>query len=177
MGADRAGGARVAVTPRTSRDGRSKDGSDTVRVRLARIVAHLLEHRRATRSALEVALGVNERQVRADLAALVRVGFVHREGTGRSVVYAVHAGLLQRALPQSDQLALLVGQQVTRFLDGTPLHRADEVASRLSSAVRYLPEPSRTYAPHGALVSTCLEAVLRNRALRPTYDGPSGARN
>jgi predicted DNA-binding transcriptional regulator YafY len=143
-------------------------------VRLAQIVAHLLRERRATRADLEARFGVNRRQMLDDLAALQRVGFVRRAGTGKGTAYEVDAGLLQRALPPGDQLALLVGAEVTRFLEGTPLSIPGGPPSPLAEVVRCVAEPSRTYAPRAELVRTCLDAVTGRRRLRVAYDGPRG---
>jgi predicted DNA-binding transcriptional regulator YafY len=161
--------------PRTSRDGLAKDGvSATPRVRLAAILAHLLERRRATRAELEGLTGASERQVKDDLRALERIGLVLVVGQGRGRAYGVPPALLKAALPTSDRLALVVGLQVTRFLEGTPLHPRDAGLADLEARVRYVPEPYRRYAAHAEVVRTVLDAVLGGRALRVTYRGPRG---
>jgi predicted DNA-binding transcriptional regulator YafY len=164
--------------PRATRDGIGKDGATaTGRVRLATVLAHLLQHRSATRAALEAVTGATRRQIATDLRQLRRAGFVMEVGANRARAYAVHPQLLQRALPDTDRLALVVGHQVTRFLDGTPLHAEQSALADLEAKVRYVAEPSRTYGPKAEVVRTCLDAVLSSRRLKLRYDGPRGARD
>lgn len=145
-------------------------------MRLAAILAHLLARGRTTRAQLQALTGSTARSARSDLQQLSAQGLVVSVGSGRHRGYALAPHLLQQALPTVDQLALVVGHQVTRFLAGTPLHAGRSGLEDLERLVRYVPEPSRTYGPRAELVATCLEAVLHRRCLSLAYHGPSGLR-
>ncbi|MEQ1565594.1 MAG: WYL domain-containing protein [Myxococcota bacterium] len=159
-----------------SRRGRSKNDEPVPRVRLAGIVRELLARGRTTRAELERRFEVTERQMRQDLRALTDAQLVRivDDGTPHRA-YEVSPDLLVRGLPDPDQLAWVVGRQVTRFLAGTALYDEGPEPS-LEQVVRYVAEPSRTYEPRGPLVADLLAAARGSLRVSLTYDAAQGER-
>src|SRR5690349_6880498 len=117
----------------------SEDGGDSPRMRLVAIFHELLVNGRRTRAELETLLGVNERQMREDLRVLEKQGLLEANPpTGPNRAYQLRPDLLVHGLPAPDQLAWVVGRQVTRFLAGTQLH-AEGGEPSLEQVVRYIP--------------------------------------
>jgi hypothetical protein len=157
-------------------DGRNKVGGAGPRLRLAEILRELLIQGRSTRAQLEKVFDVNPRQMRADLRTLHANGLVEIVNpTSPNRAYEIKAELLVRRLPAPDQLAWVVGRQVTRFLAGTELH-VESGEQSVEHVVRYVPEPSRTYAPKRQFVADLLTAVRASRRVSLTYDAAKGER-
>ncbi|MCB9688166.1 MAG: WYL domain-containing protein [Alphaproteobacteria bacterium] len=115
------------------------------------------------------------RVVRDDLAHLARRRTLQVVGKGIHRRYTLHKQLSEEALPPYDRMSLLVGREVTRFLRETPAFAASDAPSELlHQRVRYVSEPARSYAGQTALVDRLLTALVGTKAIRFTYDGPSG---
>lgn len=159
-----------------TRPGRNKNGDEVPRIRLAAILRELLVRGRRTRAELQATFDVTERQMRDDLAALVEHGLVQTVDPGPHRAYELDPSLLVRALPQPDQLAWVVGRQVTRFLAGTELHIEGDEEHPLEQVVRYVAEPSRRLEPKAGFVADLLDAVRSRRRVALTYEAALGPR-
>ena len=121
-----------------------------------------------TREAAELC-GVSLRRARSDLKGLARVAPLQlvRDGQRSRWVLAP-----ERSLGPLDRISLLVGREVTRFLEGTSLHRGIDRLQGLHAAdetiparVRYLSEPARPYGPSDEIVDAWLLYWMSPRTL------------
>jgi predicted DNA-binding transcriptional regulator YafY len=146
--------------------------------RTATLLLHLVRHRTLTARQAADLCGCTLRQARSDLKALAAVAPVRFVAANRHSHWVLD---VERGLGPLDRISLLVGREVTRFLEGTSLHRGLErlrelhpADDALTARVRYLSEPARAYAPRDEIVDACLDGLLRTRTLTFVYDAPSG---
>ncbi|MEQ1503702.1 MAG: WYL domain-containing protein [Myxococcota bacterium] len=146
--------------------------------RTAKLLIHLFEHGGFTTAEAAAMCGVSARLVRDDISTLRDQNVpIRSEGTGRTARWVFDA---PSTLGRLDRISLMVGREVTRFLEGTSLHRGFDQLRELAITeaqahrIRYLPEPARQYGPSDEIVDTCLDALLRARALEVDYRRPAG---
>lgn len=146
--------------------------------RTARLLLYLFRHGHVTSREAAELCDVDIRVARKDLKAISAVAPVRPVGQGTErrwmVVGELSLGIL-------DRISLLVGREVTRFLEGTDLHRGFERLRELHGdhpaipeRIRYLAEPSRSYGPRAEFVDTCVDALVRSRRLAIVYEPPGG---
>jgi proteasome accessory factor B len=146
--------------------------------RMVRLLVHVYVHGSVSTGEGARLLGADPRLVRRDLRALERIAPIRPVGEGRARRFEVDG---EPNLGVLDRISLLVGREVTRFLEGTSLHRGIErlrglegVDEALQGRVRYLAEPARIYGPRDDLVDACLDGLLRARALAIAYEKGTG---
>ncbi len=142
--------------------------------RCVRLTLHLLEQGRVTPAGAARTLGAQPRSVRRDLKLLASILPVTPARWGRHRYWYLDPGFGTRSLCVLDRISLLVGKEITSFLQGTALHDGlwrieDELrdgvsprfAHHLDRKFRHHPEPARSYAAHTDLLDDLLDALLR----------------
>lgn len=143
------------------------------------LLQHLFRHRTLTTKRAAELCDVTTRVALGDLKGLARRAPVRFVKANRQSYWILDA---ERGLGPLDRISLLVGREVTRFLEGTSLHRGLDRLRELhapdeaiAARVRYLSEPARTYGPRDEVVDACLDGLLRARTVSFAYEAPSGA--
>lgn len=128
---------------------------------------------------------VDKRRVADDLKMLAEAGVVELRGEGRERRYALPTRYLQAHRGLLDRLALAIGHDHVRFLDGTalasPIEReevtpssaAPRVADRLDRLFHFIGEPERSFSDHEEALDTVVDGLVRGRCLHLAYgEGP-----
>ncbi len=143
--------------------------------RLARILLHVVRFGSIATATASELNDVDRRIAATDLKHLSRRSILAVAGRGRHRHYVLDPRVSEERLSVQDRISLLVGREVTRFLEGTGLFREPgETSALLRDRVRYLQEPARTYAPSAENVDRCLDALAQTRTLALSYEGRNG---
>jgi predicted DNA-binding transcriptional regulator YafY len=130
---------------------------------------------------------VDRRAALRDLKLLAEHVDFHSTGEGRQRRWILDPALRVRNLGVMDRIALELGRETTRFLEGSGLHEglARVAPDRLASLPAYLrrnlerklriqAEPHRSYANHRETVEEVLDGLLRERLHTITYQRADG---
>jgi len=142
--------------------------------RCVRLLLHLLECGRVTPSGAADVVGAPQRSVSRDLELLSTIIPLTAARWGRHRYWYLDPGFGASNLGVLDRISLLVGKEITSFLQGTALHDGiwrveDELrdgvqprfAHQLGRKFRYHPEPARSYESQADLLDDLLDALLR----------------
>ena len=164
-----------------------ESSSHTRTGRVVRLLLHLLE--RGSSSTAEAArfMEIDKRAALRDLKLLSEFVAIHATGEGRDRRWILDHALRVRNLGVMDRIALELGRETTRFLEGSGLHEGlaritpDRLAAlpahfrqNLDRKLRIQPEPHRSYAEHREAVEDVLDGLLRERLLTITYRRSDG---
>lgn len=139
--------------------------------RIANLMVHVFRTGSvSTREAMELG-DCSKKVALSDLKTLVDNRTLQVVGAGNKRRYVFS----DEALPLriQDRVSLLVGREVTRFLGESRLTGPVDLPV-LTDRVRYVPEPSREYGNHAALVDDVLRALVESRTLHLVYQTEKG---
>jgi predicted DNA-binding transcriptional regulator YafY len=155
--------------------------------RCVRLAVLLLERGRITPAGAASALDAPLRSVRRDLQLLSTILPVTTARWGRHRYWYLDPGFGACRLGVLDRISLLVGKELTSFLEGTALHDGiwrveDELrdgvtprfAQHIDRKFRYHPEPARSYATQTDLLDDLLDALLRELRITIHHRRPGG---
>jgi predicted DNA-binding transcriptional regulator YafY len=162
--------------------------------RCARLLLHLLEFGRITPAEAARVTETTPRAARRDLELLADLLPLRPARWGRQRYWYLDPGFGARNLGVLDRISLLVGKEITSFLQGTALHDGlwrveDELrdgvspryARHFDRKFRHHPEPARSYREQTDLLDDLLDALLRERRVhivhRPAGGDPGERRD
>lgn len=130
---------------------------------------------------------VDARLAREDMKLVRSLAPLRQAGRGRAARWVLDPGFGVRNLGLLDRISLVVGRQLTGFLQGTQLHAGlarvgeDQVRelplryrAHFDRKLRFQDEPARLYAAQGEAVDAVLDGLLRSRSLSFRYAGSCG---
>ena len=162
--------------------------------RCARLLLHLLEQGRVSPAEAARITEVAPRAARRDLELLAELLPLRPARWGRHRYWYLDPGFGARNLGVLDRISLLVGKEITSFLQGTALHDGlwrveDELrdgvspryARHFDRKFRHHTEPARSYREQTELLDDLLDALLRERRVhivhRPAGGEPTERRD
>ncbi len=162
------------------------------RLRIAKVLLRLVARGATTPADALRSLGtddVDKRRVADDLKLLWSEGLIDALGEGRDRRYVLPPRLLESHRGLLDRLALAIGRDHVRFLDGTalaspvdreavdPKGAQPALADRLPRMFHFIGEPERHYAEHEDTLDTVVDGLVRSRRLALAYEAGSGPRS
>ena len=157
--------------------------------RIARTLLFILENRKVRTQDVARKLGVQPRYVTQDLRLISTLLPFKPAFEGKKRFWCLDPSVGVEHLGILDRISLVLGQEVASFLKGTALHeglaRVDpeglgavegRFARHLETKFRHHGEPARSYFEHRETMDDLLDALIRERRVRITYDRDGEAR-
>lgn len=156
----------------------------TPREHIVRVLSHLLVSGESSTARIRHALGgaVSKNAIRGDLEILHELGLVTPLGEGRERHWVADPGFVSRTVGPVDQISMLLGRQLSSFLEGTDIfdslqrmepkwssHFPERLRPHLERKFRTCREPYRRYDGHREILNEVLDGLLRERRLALRY--------